>query len=227
MQGKTLAWIALGIGGLYLLWKYGQSTGSPLLTELDPFFSPLDSIDPGVSYRPISAQQAAVLPYQKTTQAGNVRVAQPTYASPQFPIGTVGAAGATIGAVGTAAVTATAAITAGVTAGVGVLAWGITTKGWFRGGEEGIKVNPARDAFLAQFAKYDYMSDAANPPGFYGLSLILVHLGAHNLFDQLAAADTMDKFTRATTAIEAALANATPEQYAGVIDELNHYRNVA
>jgi hypothetical protein len=224
MKGKTVALVVLAFGGLYLLWKYGRSTGSPLLSDLDPIF---DSIDPGVSYRPASASQAAVLPYQKTTMAGNVYPQTGPYASPAFPIGAVGTAGTTAALGGTAAVSAAAVATAGIAAGVGILAWGITSKGWFRGGEEGIKVNPARDAFLAQFAKYDYITDAANPPGFYGLSLILTRLNAHDLFDQLAHAQTMDAFTRATTAIEARLSSATPAEFQLVMSDLAYYRGAA
>ncbi len=36
-------------------------------------------------------------------------------------------------------------------AGVGLLTWGIMEKGWFRGGEVGISVNPRRDKFTGQF----------------------------------------------------------------------------
>lgn len=50
-------------------------------------------------------------------------------------------AGAGIGLAGTLAIT-------GAIGGAAILAFGILHEGWFRGGEEGIKVNPARDAFF-------------------------------------------------------------------------------
>jgi len=223
-MNKTLAWIALGIGGLFVLWKYAQATGSPLASDLDPFFGGLFPQTAPTMRNP-SAQYAAVSPYMPTKQAGNA----PSYphTSSSLPTGAISTAGAAgiAGAVGLGSAAAVA--TAGIAAGVGLLVWGIADKGWFRGGEEGVKVNPARDNYLSQFAKYDYMRDDRNPPGFYGLSLVLTHLGQHDLFDQLAKADTMQQFNAVVSAINQAMAFATPDQYNGVVSELAAYRSGA
>ena len=34
MKTTTLAWIALAVGSLYVLYRYAQSVGSPLLNDL-------------------------------------------------------------------------------------------------------------------------------------------------------------------------------------------------
>lgn len=98
-------------------------------------------------------------------------------------------------------------ITWGVAAGI-VLAWGIKQKGWFRGGEEGVKVNPARDKFLAQFAQYQPpgVGDSRNPPGFYGLAALLSQTHNDRLFSALTAAHTMKEFQAAEQAIAQSLA---------------------
>lgn len=121
-----------------------------------------------------------------------------------------GSAGALSGAAGLAA----AGPIGWAIAGVGLLAWGITDKGWFRGGEEGVKVNPARDQLLSQFAKFDYMRDSKNPPGFYGLANILTIMGAHDMFDALMRSDTMAEYSAAVAAIADTLASASPAQLA-------------
>jgi hypothetical protein len=78
-------------------------------------------------------------------------------------------------------------------AGAGLLGLGIWKKGWFRGGEEGTKVNPARDAFLKQFG------------GFQSLASLLTSVtgepGGGRLFDALKSADTMAEFNAATSNI--------------------------
>lgn len=64
-------------------------------------------------------------------------------------------AGATASAVGAAGVAASAALAAtGVAAAGALIVWGIVEKGWFRGGEEGVKVNPARDEYWAPFVAH-------------------------------------------------------------------------
>lgn len=76
--------------------------------------------------------------------------------------------------------------------------------GLFRGGEEGTQVNPARDAFLGQFASRDPFTDANNPPGFHGLAALLHELDSSrgpSLFDALVHAERMDSFNTAMNAI--------------------------
>ena len=104
--------------------------------------------------------------------------------------GGAGAAGGGFGA--TLAALATNPFTIAA-AGAGLLGLGIWKKGWFRGGEEGTKVNPARDAFLKQFG------------GFNSLAAMLTSLtgepGGGRLFEALKSADTMAEFTSATSNI--------------------------
>jgi len=125
-----------------------------------------------------------------------------------------GGGGAAAGGIGLAA----GVTIAGVAAGAALLVWGIVKKGLFRGGEEALKVNPARDAFIAQFARYDYMRDSRNPPGFYGLASVLeiLQTGAgqsSGLYGELQRADTMRAYSAAEDKIIALLNNATAAQY--------------
>lgn len=123
----------------------------------------------------------------------------------------VGSIGGAVGsAAGIAATAGAGALTIGLVSGIGaiagVLAWGILKEGWFRGGEEGVVVNPARDRYLGQFAPLDYMRDNRNPPGFYGLAWLLEQLapgnGTGGAFAQLTAAHKK-------TQLEAAINNIT------------------
>jgi len=96
-------------------------------------------------------------------------------------------------------------ITWGV-AGGALLAWGITKKGWFRGGEEGVQVNPARDRYLAKWGP----PGTGEGSGFATLAALLTRLtgepGGGRLFAALAHAQTMKAFTTAVTNIETLLA---------------------
>jgi hypothetical protein len=103
-----------------------------------------------------------------------------------------GAIGGTAAGAGLGATIAGLATNPFTIAGAGALALGlgIWKKGWFRGGEEGAKVNPARDAFLKQFG------------GFQSLASLLTSLtgepGGGRLFTALKSATTMQAFTSAT-----------------------------
>jgi len=96
-------------------------------------------------------------------------------------------------------------ITWGVAAGA-LLTWGITKKGWFRGGEEGVQVNPARDRYLAKWGP----PGTGEGSGFANLAALLTRLtgepGGGRLFAALAHAQTMKAFTTAVTNIETLLA---------------------
>jgi len=62
---------------------------------------------------------------------------------------TAGAATSAAGiAAGAGAAALTVALVAGVFAGAAILVWGIVKRGWFRGGEEALHVNPARDELI-------------------------------------------------------------------------------
>lgn len=95
-------------------------------------------------------------------------------------------------------------------AGALILGLGIWKKGWFRGGEEGTQVNPARDEFFAGFqqqfggSQFEAMAKAFASAGVSGDI-------AERLIKQLYDADTMKEFEAATTAIREALAGATAE----------------
>jgi hypothetical protein len=65
--------------------------------------------------------------------------------------GTAAAAGSSAAAGGAGLGLAGALTITGVAAGAAVLAWAIISKGLFRGGEEGIHVNPARQEYLQAF----------------------------------------------------------------------------
>jgi hypothetical protein len=105
-------------------------------------------------------------------------------------------------------------------AGLGGIALGTWAwkKGWGRGGEEALKVNPARDEFLSRFSDLDPYRDTNNPAGFYGLAARLTEItgeeGGGELFRALNRADTMKEFEAAIFNIEKALADhskgATP-----------------
>jgi hypothetical protein len=81
------------------------------------------------------------------------------------------------------------------------LGLGIWKKGWFRGGQEGIAVNPARDRFLRQFGP----PGTGEGSGFHTLAALLTQLtgqpGGGALFAALTSADTMKEFTSASTRI--------------------------
>jgi hypothetical protein len=131
-------------------------------------------------------------------------------ASTGFGLGAGGAAAggggaSAAGGGGTAAGTAggvglgTAATTAGLMAAP-VVAWGIAEKGWLRGGEEGVKVNPARDRFFKGFAQ------RYGGSGEEGLSRALAEKGvpegqAQALIQQLQSAKTMAEWRRAYGAV--------------------------
>ncbi len=51
-------------------------------------------------------------------------------------------------AISASAAALTVALVAGIAGGVAILVWGIVKRGWFRGGEEALHVNPARDELI-------------------------------------------------------------------------------
>ncbi|MGH7465931.1 MAG: hypothetical protein ACREK1_12195, partial [Longimicrobiales bacterium] len=88
-----------------------------------------------------------------------------------------------------------------------VLTWAIASKGLFRGGEEGIRVNPMRDAFLANFGGLDQWRDSRNPPGFSGFAALIHHLyGSDALAVAVFQADKERTFKAAVDAASAVIA---------------------
>lgn len=134
----------IGVGAyLYLTGRLGSpyaANQGGLLGGLSR--PPLDYVQvaPGV-YQPVTASGAPAGPQTSAVPTG-ARIVQ-----------AAGGAGMAIGAAAAApgALSAAAIAIPIIGAGVGLLTWGIMDKGWFRGGEVGISVNPRRDRFLLQF----------------------------------------------------------------------------
>lgn len=205
MNLRPLAWLTLAGVGLYLLYRTARPQGGDIgdaLSIFDPFFAPNARPQPDLG---------SIRQYTPAPGPGNERIQQAKPISPgTAAVGAVSATGSTVaaGLTGTAA-----AVTAGVTAGAALLVWGIVSKGWFRGGEEALKVNPARDEFLGHFAPLDpWCCDRVR--GTPGLAWLLNEMGAENgplanigraygdgLFRDLERADTMNEFTPAAQAI--------------------------
>jgi hypothetical protein len=148
---------------------------------------------------------------QNVTEAG-LLPAGPPAAGPGTGGGSVvGAIGGTATSViGAASAAGASLATIGLATGIGaaavIIAWGVMKQGWFRGGQEGIVVNPARDHFLAHFAPLDYMRDSSNPPGFYGLSWVLTELGEGPRFAAVAQAHTKAQLEAAVAAVQGVIA---------------------
>lgn len=205
-------WVAVGgvavVGG-YLYWRQQQAYTAPvaspggwdILGELNSLFEP----QPARTGLPVSG------PGAYTQQAGPLPVAR---LGPTGPSGTeigiksgmaVGT-GAAIGAIGPGSVLA-GTLTAGIGAGIGVLAWAIGSKGLFRGGEEALYVNPARDRYLAFFGP----PGTGPGSGFHNLAARLTEItgepnGSH-YFSALKAADTTEKLIKATLDIQQVFAS--------------------
>lgn len=96
----------------------------------------------------------------------------------------------------------------GIGAGAGLLTWGVWKKGLFRGGEEALHVNPARDQYLLQFGP----PGTGDGSGFHTLAATLTNLtqedGGGMLFRALIQADSLDELTAATRQIDALLFSA-------------------
>lgn len=118
--------------------------------------------------------------------------------------GAFGGAGAGAAALGLSG----ALMATGIGAGVGILAWGITSRGWFRGGSEALHVNGPRDEFKALFAHLNpYRSALQDPngPGFFGLAWLLHELGRDDMMAAFNRADTRAAFESIVADIDALL----------------------
>jgi len=124
------------------------------------------------------------------------RLAVPLVGSAVGTAAAAGAGGLALGAV------------AGVAAGGVLLAWAIIDKGLFRGGEEGVKVNPARDRFFDAFVQA-YFPGAGSERQYDAFVQATIDAGmdgneAAALIKAVYAADTMAELTRAVEAVRAA-----------------------
>src|SRR5262245_2366227 len=77
-----------------------------------------------------------------------------------------------------------AAATTGIFAGAAVLAYGIIEEGWFRGGEEGIYVNPTRDRFFQLNFESINTANGFPPADAMGCSIALVDVMNNKLHMQ-------------------------------------------
>lgn len=112
--------------------------------------------------------------------------------------------GTSAASVGLGLTSGTALAMTGIGAGAGLLTWGILDQGWFRGGEEGVKVNPNRDRFLSQFG--DPSNKDVGGAGHNLASQLTawgIGAGGGQPFVNLQRADTMDAFVPTTRAIQA------------------------
>lgn len=154
-ENKRLVAVALVGGGLFYAWKTGlfdalfgrDSTIDPKFLN-DAYFRAL----PYEQQQYVIAQTAAEQALFESTRSekalidANLRTGAGALsytilgATTAFTIATAIPGIVATGALGTLALTGYGAIAA-------LLIWGITRKGWFRGGEEGVAVNPARDNF--------------------------------------------------------------------------------
>jgi len=132
--GQIIAAIALVGGGYWLV------TGVNPLSLLGIDTSTIDSyVNPQVSAAAQTLAQRQALEAQTAQQRG---------AKGGYALATGGAGTAAGIATAAGLATSTVLLATGIGAAAALLVWGITQKGWFRGGEEGIRVNPARDEFL-------------------------------------------------------------------------------
>lgn len=138
---------------------------------------------------------------------GPLAPAPPGATSPgaQAQIGSLSAgSGALATALGLSASAATA-----IAGGAGILAYLIIQKGLFRGGEEALYVNPARDEYKKLFAVFNpYRTVDQNGPGFYGLAWLLHEIGGDRgdaLMGEFNRADSKREFETVTRDIEALL----------------------
>lgn len=129
---KIVALAVLALGAAYVLGYNPLGLFTQLEQALSPFEQTLRNAASNLGAR--SEEFAATEP----TRSGSGGYAL-----------TAGAATTAAGIAATAgAGLFAAALTAGIAAGAAILVWGIAKRGWFRGGEEALYVNPARDELI-------------------------------------------------------------------------------
>ncbi len=138
----------VGVVGVGAFLYFTGRIGSPYAGQQGGLFGGYGSprtldyaeVAPGV-YQPVNASGQPQGPVTSAVPTG-ARIVQAASGAGLAVTGAVLAPGA---------VSAAAIAIPVIGAGVGLLTWGILEKGWFRGGEVGISVNPRRDQFLLQF----------------------------------------------------------------------------
>ena len=205
--GKIVALVLLAGGAYWLI------TGKNPLSLLGLDTSSIDGwLDPRVE----AAAQTLAQRQQQDALAQQQASGKAGYALTTGGAATAGGIAATAGVAAS-----TALLITGIGAAAGLLVWGIAKKGWFMGGEEGIRVNPARDEFLNVWVQNYYPGTPAKTgtsakdaqitdpvTGYsgdaqYGAMVRAFHDAGVNgdvasqCIQQLYAADTMDEFQAA------------------------------
>lgn len=213
-ENQKLVAVAFVGGGLFFAWKTGLfdalfgSTVAPGSLN-DAIFRSLPPeqqqyvIAQTESERSLfesTQSQKALIDAEMRTGAGALTYTI-TGATTAFAIATAIPGIVATGALGSLALT-------GYGAAAALLIWGITRKGWFRGGEEGIAVNPARDDFTDVWVCVFVGHPKMIPPGtiqqvrYESMVRSFVDAGVPNEFisptiARLYAADTMNEFESA------------------------------
>jgi hypothetical protein len=169
-SGQRAAVAVLLVAGAYYLTrsdpKTGRSYADDLLSGLGltPLGPPTARTVPFAGTSPANNYSSAVSPATSSSSRGAaVLGAGASIAASTLPAilgggsAAAGAGAATAGsgaAAGGAGIGLAGALTiTGVAAGAAILAWAIIAKGLFRGGEEALKVSPARDEYFNAFNK--------------------------------------------------------------------------
>lgn len=205
MDGRQLA--AIGILGAGAWWLWSRSTGTLQAATLPPgtVYGGQQAALPMVGY--VSPQQAAMAA-QRSPQGQQLALppGQGGAVATQAALG-VGTGVATAAIAGSSLVAG--ALTAGIGAVVTLFAWGIGEKGWFRGGEEGVKVNPARDQLLAAWGPSGEASKGIpwEQTGAHKLAVDLSTMtgepGGGRLWKAVMEAQSMEQFRDAVLGIQA------------------------
>jgi hypothetical protein len=170
VNARTVALLVVLAGGAYYLTRRDEKTGASLADSLLAGIGLTSGPTPAAAGRPSTSTSSSpytVPGYVETTTAsgsktGAIVGTAATAAGAILPTlgigggaaaagggaaGTAGAAGAGIGLAG-------ALVATGIAAGAALLVWGIWKKGLFRGGEEGIIVNPMRDEWFDYYIQH-------------------------------------------------------------------------
>lgn len=207
MNARTVALLVMLAGAGYLI-LYKRD-------ELDAFVDNLtggrNPFAPSTPQGSLTPQQRTPVPPQPSTAVKLIGASTATAAAllPSLlgggaAAGGAGGAGGAAAGAGAGIGTGAAIAAAGIAAGAAVLAWGILKQGWFRGGDEGIHVNPARDEFFIEFNRKYGLPDhgdaglglgagfarAAGDVGMpgYEANRMLIRINAANHMDEFEAA---------------------------------------
>ena len=217
VKTDTMLWV--GVGGAALvgayLWLRPSGAASDGLDGLDDAFAgltaDLDRMLGTTGNVPAQRSLPASGPGAYTQLSGPAPVARlgptgPSGGEVAWRSGSVVGAGALAGAIGPGSV-ALGAATAGIGAGVAALYWAISSKGLFRGGEEALVVNPARDRYI------QFWGPPGTGPG-SGFQTLAEELSAitgegngSHYFTALKAADSRQKLIDATLEIQRVFAS--------------------